>query len=202
VTRKTLHVLVAIITGLVLLLVVLRSNDLDDVALSGTPLLPGFANVANDMDKVDLSRPPGEEGVTLHKTGDTWVVGARHDYPANLAKLRRLVIALADAEIVVNTTVVAMHPNATWADVKAGAKPGGAITVSIALVNGAGGDVMIRSVDTKSTDDIWAFHQVENDDPGINLIFRSWGNSIRRGMLQLQGRTNDPLAPVIQVKQQ
>jgi hypothetical protein len=76
------------------------------------------------------------------------------------------------------------------------------VTVSIALVHGAGGDVMVRSVDTKSTDDIWAFHQVDNDDPALNLIFRSWGNSIRRGMLQLQARSTDPLAPVIQVKQQ
>ncbi len=109
---------------------------------------------------------------------------------------------IGEAEIVVNTTVVALHPNATWADVKSGATPGGAVTVSIALVNGAGGDVMIRSVDTKSTDDIWAFHQVENNDPGLTLIFRSWGNSIRRGMLQLQGRSNDPLAPVIQLEQQ
>lgn len=109
---------------------------------------------------------------------------------------------IGQAEIVVNTTVVAIHPNATWAQVNAGAKPGGAVTVSIALVNGAGGDVMIRSVDTKSTDDIWAFHQVDNDDPALDLIFRSWGNSIRRGMLQLQGRTSDPLAPVFQVEQQ
>lgn len=109
---------------------------------------------------------------------------------------------MAQAEIVVNTTVVAVHPNATWADIKAGAKPGGAVTVSIALVHGASGDVMVRSVDTRSTDNIWAFHQVENDVPAMNLIFRSWGNSIRRGMLQLQGRTSDPLAPVIQLEQQ
>ena len=106
------------------------------------------------------------------------------------------------AEIVVHTTVVAIHPNQTRAEVEAGARGGGAITVSIALVNAATGDVMVRSVDTKSTDNIWAFHQVENDDPAVNLIFRAWGNSMRRGMLALQGRSNDPLAPVINTKQQ
>ena len=106
------------------------------------------------------------------------------------------------AEIVVETVVVAIHPNAARSEVAAGVKPGGAITVSIALINARSGDVMVRSVDTKSSDDIWAFNQVENDDPAINLIFRSWGNSIRRGMLQLQGRSNDPLAPPIMLKEQ
>jgi hypothetical protein len=106
------------------------------------------------------------------------------------------------AEIVIHTAVVAIHPNETREQVAAGAKPGGAITVSIALVDAASGEVMVRSVDTKSSDDIWAFNQVENDDPAIDLIFQSWGNTIRRGMLQLQGRSSDPLAPTILLKEQ
>ena len=102
------------------------------------------------------------------------------------------------AEIVVHTTVVAIHPNATRAEIAAGAKSGGAITASIALVNARTGEVMVRSVDTKSSDNIWAF----NHDPAINLIFRSWGNSIRRGMLHLQGRSSDPLAQPVKLKEQ
>jgi hypothetical protein len=106
------------------------------------------------------------------------------------------------AEIVVHTTIVAIHPNATRAQVAAGSKEGGSITASMALVNASTGNVMVRSVDTKSSDDIWAFNQVSNDDPAINLIFRSWGNSMRRGILQLQGRSNDPLAQPINLKEQ
>jgi hypothetical protein len=106
------------------------------------------------------------------------------------------------AEILVHTTVVAIHPYATRAEEAAGAKAGGAITASIALVNAKTGTVMVRSVDTKSTDNIWAFHQVDNDDPAYNLIFRAWGNSIRRGMLQLQGRSTDPLAQPVLMKKQ
>lgn len=106
------------------------------------------------------------------------------------------------AEIVVHTTVVAIHPFATRTEIEAGAKSGGAITASIALVNARTSEVMVRSVDTKSSDRIWAFHQVGNDDPAVNLIFRSWGNSIRRGMLQLQGRSNDPLSPPVLLKEQ
>lgn len=113
-----------------------------------------------------------------------------------------VVEAKEQSEITVHTTVVAIHPNATRAEIAAGAKSGGAITASIALVNTRTGEVMVRSVDTKSSDNIWAFNQVGNDDPAVNLIFRSWGNSIRRGMLHLQGRSSDPLAQPIKVKEQ
>jgi hypothetical protein len=106
------------------------------------------------------------------------------------------------AEILVHTTVVAIHPNATRSEATEVGHRGGAITASIALVNASTGTVMVRSVDTRSTDDIWAFHQVDNDTPAVNLIFRAWGNSIRRGMLQLQGRSSDPLAQPVLLKPQ
>ena len=106
------------------------------------------------------------------------------------------------AEIIVHTTVVAIHPNATREQIAAGGKSGGAITASIALVNASTGDVMVRSVDTRSSDDIWAFNEVANDDPAIDLIFRAWGNSMRRGILHLQGRSSDPLAQPMTLKQQ
>lgn len=103
-TRKTIHVLVAVITGLVLLLFVLRSDDLDDTVVSGAPWLPDFGAVANDIDKLRLSRPSGEEGITIHKDGDAWVVSARDDYPADFGKLRQLIIALANAEVLEEKT--------------------------------------------------------------------------------------------------
>lgn len=106
------------------------------------------------------------------------------------------------AEIIVSTRLVAIHPNATRAEVEAGAKPGGSVTVSLALRDAKSGEVLVRSVDTKSTDDIWAFNQMDNDEGAISLLFRSWGNSIRRGVLVLQGRSSDPLAPAITVKEQ
>jgi len=106
------------------------------------------------------------------------------------------------AEIVVHTSVVAIHPNATREQIAAGGKSGGAITASIALANARTGDVMVRSVDTRSSDNIWAFNEVSNDDPAVNLIFRSWGNSMRRGILHLQGRSSDPLAQPVTLKEQ
>ncbi len=99
-----------------------------------------------------------------------------------------------EAQIVVDTAVVAIHPNVTRATAAASTNPGGAITVSIALVNAASGAVLARVVDTQSSDDIWAFNQVQGDNPAFNRIFRAWGNSIRLGLLQLQGRSKGPPA--------
>jgi Protein of unknown function (DUF3313) len=105
------------------------------------------------------------------------------------------------AQIVVNTAVVAIHPNVTRAASAAHTSPGGAITVSIALANAVSGEVMVRVVDTRSTDDIWAFNQVDHGDTGFNQIFRAWGDSIRLGMLQLQGRSSDALAVPLKTTQ-
>ena len=127
-----------------------------------------------------------EKGM-LHKAAVeefSWALA--HESAFNIVSSRE------DADMVVHTTIVAIHPNASKAGVDAGAKPGGAITVSLALINAATGEVMVRSIDTKSTDNIWAFNNLDNPGPAVNLIFKSWGNSMRRGILHLQGRSVDP----------
>lgn len=143
-----------------------------------------------------------------------WAVTA--DEKANLQAIVRHEMSLAlghhsafnvvdsaeEAEIILSVRLLAIHPNATRAQVAAGAKLGGSVTASLALRDAASGEVLVRSVDTRSTDDIWAFNQVDNEEPAISLLFRAWGNSVRRGILALQGRTSDPLAPVIQAREQ
>jgi hypothetical protein len=106
------------------------------------------------------------------------------------------------ADMVVHTTVVAIHPYAHKDEVAAGAKAGGAVTISLALINAETGLVMLRAVDTKSTDNIWAFNQIDNEEQAINLIFRAWGANMRRGLLRLQGRSSDPLVEPFQLKPQ
>ena len=108
----------------------------------------------------------------------------------------------AEADMIIHTTIVAIHPYANKAEIAAGAKEGGALTISLAVINAETGKVMIRSVDTKSTDNIWAFNQIENEELAVNLLFRAWGNSMRRGLLALQGRSNDPMDAALQLKPQ
>ena len=108
----------------------------------------------------------------------------------------------AEADMIIHTTIVAIHPFANRAEVAAGAKEGGAITISLAVINAETGKVMIRSVDTKSTDNIWAFNQIDNEELAVDLLFRAWGNSMRRGLLALQGRSSDPNDAALQLKPQ
>jgi len=99
-----------------------------------------------------------------------------------------IVASAQEAQIVIESAVVAIHPNVTRSSAAASGNAGGAITVSIAAVNAASSAALVRVVDTKSTDDIWAFNQVEAGDPALNGVFRAMGNSVREGLLQLQGR--------------
>ena len=151
-----------------------------------------------DLGKMQIINPEGsptdaewevsdvEKDVLTKAVHDEFTTTLRFDSAYNIVDSEE------EADMVLHTTVVAIHPYATREEVEAGAKEGGAVTISLALVNAESGKVMVRAVDTKSTDDIWAFHQVEAD-PAFNLIFRSWGNSIRRSLLFLQGRSSDPL---------
>lgn len=151
------------------------------------------------------------EGV---KSDDSWSVNDIEDGVLQNAVVKEFSEALSfesaynivnsreEADMIVHTTIVAIHPNEGRAAASASSKTGGAITVSLALINAKSGEVMVRSVDTKSTDNIWAFNNLENTDPAVNLIFKAWGNSMRRGILHLQGRSSDPMAPAMQLKSQ
>jgi hypothetical protein len=97
-----------------------------------------------------------------------------------------------EADLLVNTAVIAVHPNETRASTAREGHSGGAITASIAVVNAATNVVLVRSVGTVPSDNIWAFNQVSGEDPALNQVFRSWGDSIRQGLLELQGRNTDP----------
>lgn len=101
------------------------------------------------------------------------------------------------AQLVLNTAVVAVHPNETRSSVAKGARPSGSITVSIAVVNGATGKVLARIVDTRSSEDVWAFNEVTSDDPAVSAIFQSLGGDIRRGILTLQGRPDPAMSQLL-----
>ncbi len=103
-TSKTVQILAATIVGLILLLLVTRSNDDSDAIVSGGRLLPDFKAVANDVTVVTISRSDESENLQIRRDADGWVVTERDDYPADIGKIRQLIIALADAEIVEEKT--------------------------------------------------------------------------------------------------
>lgn len=107
------------------------------------------------------------------------------------------------AQAVLHSRIIAVHPSQPRSVVEAGGKGGGAVTMTFSLVDPVDDKVMIRLLDSKSTEDIWSFHHMENDKTVLDLIFGAWGNQLRRSVLFLQGRLNEPLEPAaIQLKRQ
>ncbi len=94
------------------------------------------------------------------------------------------------AQAVLHSRVIAIHPYEPRSVVEAGGKGGGAVTMSFALIDPSDGKVMISLLDSKSTDDIWAFDNIDDDKTALDLIFEAWGYQIRRSLLFLQGRLN------------
>lgn len=95
----------------------------------------------------------------------------------------------AQADLLLETSVVAVHPDETRGSVARRTTPGGAITVSIAAVNARSKAVVMRTVDTLASDDVWSFNQAKKDDPALAEVFRAWGDAVRRALLKAQGRS-------------
>ena len=98
--------------------------------------------------------------------------------------------------------VIAIHPYEPRSVVEAGGKGGGAVTMSFAIVDPKDNKVMIRMLDSKSSDDIWAFHNMDTDKTALDFIFDLWGHQIRRSLLFLQGRLETMPPAAIQLKRQ
>jgi hypothetical protein len=72
--------------------------------LAATPLLPGLSQDLARITTVTIRRGAATPNVQLHRVGETWTVAERGDYPADVAKLRRLLLSLADARRVEQKT--------------------------------------------------------------------------------------------------
>jgi hypothetical protein len=70
----------------------------------GVALLPSLAADLNAVSAVIIRKGSANPTLTVHKTGDQWSVAERADYPADVAKLRKLLLSLRDAKIVEEKT--------------------------------------------------------------------------------------------------
>ena len=65
----------------------------------GLALLPSLAAELNTVTSLSVRKGGANPTVTLHKQGDQWTVAERGEYPADVPKLRKLLLALSDAKI-------------------------------------------------------------------------------------------------------
>src|ERR1700723_2166223 len=64
----------------------------------GMALLPTLSSELNSVSALTV-RKGAAAPVTVHKQGEQWTVAERADYPADVPKLRKLLLALSDAKI-------------------------------------------------------------------------------------------------------
>lgn len=79
-----------------------RRNQSAETA--GLPVFPGLAADLGSVTAVSLQKGSATPSVTLHKSGDVWTVAERADYPADIGKLRKLLLSLGDAKIIEEKT--------------------------------------------------------------------------------------------------
>ena len=65
----------------------------------GAPLLPSLANELNTVTSLSVRKGSTTPAVTVRKQGEQWTVAERADYPADVSKLRKLLLDLSDAKI-------------------------------------------------------------------------------------------------------
>jgi hypothetical protein len=70
----------------------------------GLALLPALANDLDAVTAVTVRKGSVTPTLTLHKAGQQWSVAERADYPADVSKLRKLLVSLRDAKIVEEKT--------------------------------------------------------------------------------------------------
>ena len=68
------------------------------------PLFPALAGELATVSSLDIRKGSKSPTVSLHKAGEQWTVAQRADYPADVSKLRKLLLSLSDAKIIEEKT--------------------------------------------------------------------------------------------------
>lgn len=107
------------------------------------PLLPALAGEMNSITAVMIRKGGPAPTSTIHKVGQEWTVAERADYPADVAMLRKLLLALREAKIVEEkTSDPQRYAEIGVADPSSAGDAGGA-GAQITVASGAGKEAVI-----------------------------------------------------------
>lgn len=83
-----------------LLIVVLLAMQLikPDAVSNNALLFPDLRDKVNDVTTITITRAGDETPTVIRKTAEAWVVESRDDYPADVSKLRAIMLGLAAAK--------------------------------------------------------------------------------------------------------
>ncbi|MCP4489077.1 MAG: DUF4340 domain-containing protein [Gammaproteobacteria bacterium] len=96
---NTLRLISLVVVGLLIALFLIESDDDSQVTDTGALLLPGMRAVANDINDIKIVRS-GQEPVTLVRESGQWRLPSRSDYPADIAVVRAVLLAMANAKAI------------------------------------------------------------------------------------------------------
>ncbi|MEP5763066.1 MAG: DUF3313 family protein [Halieaceae bacterium] len=194
-----------------------RDSMADQVYVNEDPAKKGWIDTVRriyiapvNTSRTQIVQPHGVDKSDL----DAWEMTAEEEQVINSKFAREMTRALeadqafhvvgnpAEAQAELHAKLIAIHPYQPRSVVESGGKGGGAVTMSFALVDPADNAVMIRALDSKSTDNIWAFHNMKTEMTALDLIFGLWGHQVRRSILFLQGRLDSAPPPILLKPQQ
>lgn len=99
---KTLSTLAVIAAILILVTVFLSLREEPTPPLTDQPVFPGLQAIINNVSEMSVSTQSGI--ITVHKNEKAWRVKEKHEYPADLRKVREALIGLAELKILESKT--------------------------------------------------------------------------------------------------
>ena len=96
-TTKSLTILGGLAIVLIGIALLLSQPDTSGQSKAGQYLFPGLMEKINEVS--ELSVKTQAETITIARTGESWIVKEKHDYPANMEKLREAVVGLGALKI-------------------------------------------------------------------------------------------------------
>ena len=102
-SQRNLWVLIAALVVLGVAVVIAQRGRAPNTSEGGA-LVPGLSAALNDIERVTLKKAGNETVATLERRDGAWVVAEKSNYPADVAKLRQQLRALADAKILEEKT--------------------------------------------------------------------------------------------------
>lgn len=103
-TKSLLILIVLVVVGAVAYLLSKSDSNINTAERVGSPILPGLYAALNEVDELKFTAAGNVTVATLRQLESKWVVAERNNYPADIAKIRSVVLALAEAKILEQKT--------------------------------------------------------------------------------------------------
>ncbi|MEO7387054.1 MAG: DUF4340 domain-containing protein [Gammaproteobacteria bacterium] len=101
--RRSLLGLVGILVGLAVLFGIAQQSQRATSPAAGL-FLPGLKDELNAISRIVITGPGNSTVATLDRGADFWTVAGRNNYPADMSRIRKTLLALAEARIVEQKT--------------------------------------------------------------------------------------------------